>query len=119
MAFHLALNTKPQDPLVIWTFSSLLCTKNWSTSVELAKESTQRHAFSAPEISKSFDHMEEDEELASKVSELASLVAASLDSLTRERSLHESVSKLKEAPSSLLASVWWNIFHHWLFMSLL
>lgn len=104
MAFHLALNIKPQEPLVIWTFSSLLCTKNWGRSIALARQSYQRQAFSAPEILKSFNHME-DEELASKVYELASLVATSIDSLTRGQSLHKSISRFKEAPSSVLVSI--------------
>lgn len=101
MVFHLALNIKPQEPLVIWTFSSLLCTKNWRRSVELARESALRQALSAPEISKSFAHME-DAELASKVSELASLVVTSIDSLTKARSLFKSISIFKEKPSNVL-----------------
>ncbi|KAL9670647.1 hypothetical protein QQ045_008203 [Rhodiola kirilowii] len=105
LAFHLALNTKPQEPLVIWTLSLLLCTKNWSKSVESARESAQRQKyFSAPEIFESLDYMD-DVELANKVSELASLVTTSIRSLTNEHALLESISRFRKPPSSVLVFV--------------
>uniref|UniRef100_A0A7N0RBH8 Uncharacterized protein n=1 Tax=Kalanchoe fedtschenkoi TaxID=63787 RepID=A0A7N0RBH8_KALFE len=101
LAFHQALNTKPQKPLVIWAFSSLLCFKKWSKSVEFARECAQRQLFSAPEISKSLEYMD-DVELANKVLELASLVATSIDTLTRENALIESFSRFRRPPTSAM-----------------
>lgn len=80
LAFHLALVNKPQDALIVWTFSSVLYHGEWKKGVEYARKNAEEKVNLVPEISEVSD-LKSDEELAEKVSELASLVKKSIHDL--------------------------------------
>ncbi|KAH7566183.1 hypothetical protein JRO89_XS08G0111900 [Xanthoceras sorbifolium] len=81
LGFHQALVSNPQDALVIWVFASVLYHGKWKEGVEFAREHAKGQVKFVPEIS-GCPEIESDEELAQKVTKLASLVQDSVIALT-------------------------------------
>ncbi|XP_031261529.1 uncharacterized protein LOC116119726 [Pistacia vera] len=81
LAFHQALISNPQDAFEIWVFASVLYNGKWEEGVKFASEHAKDQGNFALEIS-GFSEIESDEELAAKVTELASLVRDCVNGLT-------------------------------------
>ncbi|KAJ0040639.1 hypothetical protein Pint_28661 [Pistacia integerrima] len=94
LAFHQALVCNPQDAFVIWVFVSVLYNGKWEEGVKFAREHAKDQVNFAPEIS-GFSEIESDEELAAKVTELASLVQDCVNGLTLNETLSYMVSAYK------------------------
>lgn len=105
LAFHLALVNKPQDPLVVWTFSSVLYHGNWQDGVKYARKHVQEQVNCLHEISEPCDY-KSDRELAEKVTQFASFVQASIDPLMDKDSLFKSMSRFPLFPCSGLVSTY-------------
>lgn len=99
MAFHLALVNHPQDALVVWTFASVLFHGTWKEGVKFAREHAQALTSFMPEISEVHHNMKEDE-LAQRVTQLASLVQDSLGALIETDILVDKMSRFPEFPCS-------------------
>lgn len=83
LAFHQALVSNPQDAFVIWVFASVLYNGKWEEGVKFAREHAKDQVNFVPEIS-GFSEIESDEELAAKVTELASLVQDCVNGFSNE-----------------------------------
>ena len=73
----MALVNKPQDASVVWTLSSVLYHGKWKEGVQFARKHAQAPINFSPEILEECDS-KSDEELAERVSKLASLVQDSV-----------------------------------------
>ncbi|XP_059284416.1 uncharacterized protein LOC132037810 isoform X3 [Lycium ferocissimum] len=104
LAFHLALITHPQHAFVILTFASVLYRANWEEAVKFAKKHSKDAAVYGPEFSDSQGSISDDE-LATKVAQLAVQVQKSINILADRDSLLEAMSKFPGAPCSGLVFV--------------
>lgn len=104
LAFHMALVNKPQDASVVWTLSSVLYHGKWNEGVKLARKHAQVPVDFSPEILKECDS-KSDEELAERVSELASLVQDCVMSLSKTSDLSASMSDCPDNTCAGLVSI--------------
>lgn len=112
MAFHLALVNHPQDALAVWTFASVLYHGTWKEGVKFAIEHAQALTSFIPEISEVHHNRTEDDnrtedELAQRVTQLASLVQDSIGALTETDIL---VDKMSRFPDFLCSDVVCKLF---------
>lgn len=99
MAFHLALVNHPQDALAVWTFASVLYHGTWKEGVKFAIEHAQALTSFIPEISE-VHHNRTEDELAQRVTQLASLVQDSIGALTETDILVDKMSRFPDFPCS-------------------
>ncbi|XP_038722137.1 uncharacterized protein LOC120014292 isoform X2 [Tripterygium wilfordii] len=92
LAFHLALVINPQNSFVIWVFASVLYHGKWKDGIKFAREHGVQPVKFVPEIS-GYSEIQSDEELAIRVSEVASLVQGSVDALTDSDRLLELMTR--------------------------
>ncbi|KAL3525186.1 hypothetical protein ACH5RR_013558 [Cinchona calisaya] len=92
LAFHLALITKPQHPLVVLTFASVLFHGKWKQGVKFARQHAQEVQIYVPEFASCSDSLSDDE-LAEKVTELAVQVKQSVHILSEAEILLEEMAK--------------------------
>ncbi|CAK9164938.1 unnamed protein product [Ilex paraguariensis] len=104
LAFHLGLLNKPQHALVVLTFASVLYHGNWKEGVKFARQNAQTPLSFVPEISEACEFISDDE-LAERVIQLASLVQDSIDILTDEDSLLETMARFPGLPCSGVVSI--------------
>ncbi|KAJ8531428.1 hypothetical protein K7X08_026862 [Anisodus acutangulus] len=104
LAFHLALITHPQHAFVILTFASVLYHPNWEEAVKFAEKHSEDAAVYGPEFSDSQGSISDDE-LATKVAQLAVQVQKSINILADRDSLLEAMSKFPGASCSGLVFV--------------
>lgn len=97
LAFHLALINHPQDPLVVWTFASILYYGKWCKAVEFARENAKIGVHFSPEILE-MSASKSDESLSKDVSHLAFLVISSIDALTGTDALLEMMGRYACSP---------------------
>ncbi|KAE9450240.1 hypothetical protein C3L33_17864, partial [Rhododendron williamsianum] len=114
LAFHLALVNHPQDALAVWTFASVLYHGTWKEGVKFAIEHAQALTSFIPEISEVHHNRTEDDnrtedELAQRVTQLASLVQDSIGALTETDIL---VDKMSRFPDFLCSDVVYNALDH-------
>ncbi|XP_058187293.1 uncharacterized protein LOC131304175 isoform X3 [Rhododendron vialii] len=99
LAFHLALVNHPQDALAVWTFASVLYHGTWKEGVKFAIEHAQALTSFIPEISE-VHHNRTEDELAQRVTQLASLVQDSIGALTETDILVDKMSRFPDFPCS-------------------
>ncbi|KAI8536840.1 hypothetical protein RHMOL_Rhmol10G0287200 [Rhododendron molle] len=99
LAFHLALVNHPQDALAVWTFASVLYHGTWKEGVKFAIEHAQALTSFIPEISE-VHHNRTEDELAQRVTQLASLVQDSIGALTETDNLVDKMSRFPDFPCS-------------------
>ncbi|RVW32916.1 hypothetical protein CK203_088076 [Vitis vinifera] len=104
LAFHMALVNKPQDASVVWTLSSVLYHGKWTEGVKFARKHALAPISFSPEILVECDS-KSDEELAERVSELASLVQDCAISSTKTGDLSASMSDYPDYPCTGLVFV--------------
>ncbi|PQQ04442.1 hypothetical protein Pyn_14661 [Prunus yedoensis var. nudiflora] len=104
LAFHLALVNNPQDALVVLTFASVLYHEEWEEGVKFSRDNAEGIINYVPEILCSSE-FKSDKELAKEVSQLASFVLDSISALTATESLIESMSRYPVFPCSGLVFV--------------
>ncbi|GAB2259773.1 hypothetical protein Droror1_Dr00010628 [Drosera rotundifolia] len=104
LAFHMALIIDPQDALVVWTFCSVMYYGNWHEAVEVARVHAKEHVNFVPELLKAYSDVS-DEELALRVSEFASRVQDSIDTLTNVDYLLKAMARYPDATCSRLVFV--------------
>ncbi|CAB4318318.1 unnamed protein product [Prunus armeniaca] len=104
LAFHLALVNNPQDALVVLTFASVLYHEEWEDGVKFSRDNAEGIVNYVPEILCSSE-FKSDKELAKEVSQLASFVLDSISTLTATESLIESMSRYPLFPCSGLVFV--------------
>ncbi|KAL5706177.1 hypothetical protein ACHQM5_024380 [Ranunculus cassubicifolius] len=92
LAFHMALVNNPQDPLVVWAFSSSLYYGNWEDALEFARGKSNQHFSFLPEMSESCSTIS-DEQLAEKVHQFASQVTSSISALVEPESLINAMAR--------------------------
>ncbi|KAL9272697.1 Poly(A) polymerase I-like protein [Drosera capensis] len=99
-----ALVIDPQDALVVWTFCSVMYYGNWNEAVEVARVHANKHVNFVPELLKAYSDVS-DEELALRVSEFASRVQDSIDTLTNVDYLLKAMARYPDATCSRLVFV--------------
>lgn len=99
MAFHLALVNHPHDAITVWTFASVLYHGTWKEGVNFAREHSQALTSFIPEISE-LHHNRPEDELAQRVTHLASLVQDSIGALIETDILVEMMSRFPDFPCS-------------------
>ncbi|XP_027180185.1 uncharacterized protein LOC113778863 isoform X1 [Coffea eugenioides] len=92
LAFHLALISNPQHPLVVLTVASVLFHGKWEEGVKFARQHAQEVQIYIPEIASCSDSISDDE-LADKVSELAVQVQNSVCFLSEAEILLKEMAK--------------------------
>lgn len=99
LAFHLALVNHPHDAITVWTFASVLYHGTWKEGVNFAREHSQALTSFIPEISE-LHHNRPEDELAQRVTHLASLVQDSIGALIETDILVEMMSRFPDFPCS-------------------
>lgn len=92
LAFHMALISNPQHPLVVLTFASVLFHGKWREGVQFARQHAQEVQIYMPEIANCSDSIS-DGELADKVSQLAVEVQKSVYVLSEAEILVKEMAK--------------------------
>lgn len=103
LAFHLALVINPQDALVLWTFASVLYHGHWNEGVKFGRERAHRPTVYIPEVTEAHYSMSNNE-LAEKVTQLASAVQYCIGGLSEPDRLAKLMTRFPDSPCPGLVS---------------
>lgn len=119
LAFHLAIFSNPQHPVVVLTIASLLCNKTLEESINFARQNGPVATVYIPEIISVLDNLS-DGEIIERVTQFVGQVRKSVDGLINKNSLFELMSRFPEFPCSGLVSTFWYFnlitYHEWMFL---
>ncbi|XP_047956186.1 CCA-adding enzyme-like isoform X1 [Salvia hispanica] len=104
LAFHLAICSNPQHPIVILTFTSLLHYRTMEESIRFARQNAQATRTDMPEIMGVLDNLLDDE-IVERVTLFIEQVINSVHVLIKKESLLESITRFPEFPSSGLVFI--------------
>ncbi|CAH1420102.1 unnamed protein product [Lactuca virosa] len=99
LAFHLALVNNPQHPFVILTFASVLYHQSWKDGLKFARKCGQPPVNFDPESLDTYDEFISDDEIATKVNQLAIMVVDSVDVLMETNCLNHAMENFPGSPS--------------------
>ncbi|CAI9272234.1 unnamed protein product [Lactuca saligna] len=99
LAFHLALVNNPQHPFVILTFASVLYHQSWKDGLKFARKYGQPPVNFDPESLDTYDEFISDDEIATKVNQLAIMVIDSVDVLMETYCLNHAMENFPGSPS--------------------
>ncbi|KAG6401056.1 hypothetical protein SASPL_137901 [Salvia splendens] len=104
LAFHLAICSNPQHPIVILTFTSLLHYRTMEESIRFARQNALATRTDMPEIMGVLDNLLDDE-IVERVILFIEQVINSVHVLIKKESLLESMIRFPEFPSSGLVFI--------------
>ncbi|XP_057804771.1 uncharacterized protein LOC131020113 isoform X1 [Salvia miltiorrhiza] len=104
LAFHLAISSNPQHPIVVLTFTSLLHHRTMEESIKFARQNALITRIDMPEIVGVVDNLLDDE-IVERVSLFVGQVKHSVQSLINKTCLLESMSRFPEFPCSGLVFI--------------
>lgn len=106
LAFHQALYSNPQHPVVVLTIASLLYHRTLEESIDFARQNTPATRIYIPEIIGDVDDLL-DGEIVERVTQFVGQVKNSVDVLINRECLLGSMAGFRELPCSGLVSIFW------------
>lgn len=105
LAFHLAMFSNPQHPIVVLTFASLLHHRTLEESITFARQNALATKIDTPEIVGVQDDLLDDNDIAGRVTQFVEQVKSSVNALVKENCLLESMTRFPKFPCSSLVSI--------------
>ncbi|EPS60978.1 hypothetical protein M569_13823, partial [Genlisea aurea] len=99
MAFHRALFSNPNHPVVVLTFASLLYHGTWEESLKFARKNASTAKIFVPEMLDDSGHLSDDE-LVDKIVHLARQMDESANFLVSKDHLSDAMARFPESPCS-------------------
>lgn len=109
LAFHLAMFSNPQHPIVVLTFASLLHHRTLEESIKFARQNALATRIDTPEIVGVHDDLLDDDDIAGRVTQFVEQVKNSVNALIKKNCLLESMTRFPEFPCSGLVSRYFNL----------